>query len=96
MPRFYLHTSLPEFTAPDLEGLDAPDLDAARNDAVGAIRGLLAAELATGVLDLRGGIEICDEMGQCLTTIRFGEAVDIVEPRVPASFACEPPITSMI
>lgn len=58
MPRFYLHIrSGPDFIE-DEEGMELPDLAAARKEAIRGARGLMSAEVLDGSLTLDQSIEI--------------------------------------
>lgn len=77
MPHFYLHLINGSGVTHDHEGLDLPDVAAARNEALAAIRSMLKEELSQGQLDLGGRIRIDDSDGNFLCDIMFAEAVDI-------------------
>jgi hypothetical protein len=62
----------------DSEGFDAADLADARRRAIADIRKLLGHELETGTLDLRGKIDIADDKGTEVMTVRFSEAVSVI------------------
>ena len=57
---------------------DLPDLQAATTGAIGDIRSIMASDIETGHLDLRGWIEIADEEGQALAQVRYCEAIVII------------------
>lgn len=76
MARFYLHLHNRTGLVPDEEGTDLPDLDAARQTAVDAIRDLISEEAKSGVIDLRGYIEIVEEAGEARARVPFSSAVD--------------------
>lgn len=80
MPHFYLHLSNGSGDTRDEEGIDLPDLQAARSEAVSSIRSILKDELALGSLDLDGHVRIADGNGNVLCDVPFTEAVDIRRP----------------
>lgn len=77
MPTFHLHLINAHVDADDVEGHDLPSLEVARAKALDGIRDFLSAELRNGTLDLRGRVDIEDEVGAVLITIPFAEAVAI-------------------
>ena len=60
-----------------LSTLMESSLEVARAKALDGIRDFLSAELRNGTLDLRGRVDIEDEVGAVLITIPFAEAVAI-------------------
>ena len=78
MPRYRLHVSNSFGLAEDKEGQALPDLDAARDEAVRGIRSLLADELKSGKVDLRGRVDVVDDADRLLITVPFDEAFAIV------------------
>ncbi len=85
MPRFYLHVCDGSGFCEDEEGLDLPDLAAARRAAIEGLRDILAGELRAGVLRRAAFVEIEDEHRQLVLTVPFTEAVleapEIEKPR---------------
>lgn len=77
MPRYFFHLYNRIGEALDPEGRELSDLEAARLVAVEEIRAMLGEEVAQGLLDLRGYIEIADEGGQVLDVVRFEEAIEV-------------------
>jgi hypothetical protein len=77
VPRFYFHL-YNDINVPDEEGVDLPDLDAARAQAVRDAR-VTFAEMAKdeGRVVLHHRIDIEDEQGAVLATVHFGEAVKV-------------------
>jgi hypothetical protein len=79
VPRFYfqLHD---DFDVIDEEGLQLPDLEAARAHAVRCVR-VTFAETAKdeGRVVLHHRIDIADEQGAVLETVRFRDAVSVEE-----------------
>ena len=77
MPRFFLDICNTDIQATDDEGRELPDLDAARAAAIEGIRSILADEILSGAIDLRGEIRIADEFGYRLATVSYSEALQI-------------------
>jgi hypothetical protein len=73
--RFHLINS--HIDADDEQGQELPSLDAARKRAIAGIRGFLDGEIAKGLLDMHGRIDIEDEDGSVLSTVSFADAVSI-------------------
>ena len=80
MPHYHLNLHNAHVEASDEEGHDLVDLAAARAMAVSGIRDFLGHEVMSGKMDLRGQIDIVDDGGVILLTVRFEEAVEIIKP----------------
>jgi len=80
MPHFHLNLRNATVDASDEEGVTVANLDEARDRAIAGIRGFLSHELAIGVLDLRGQIDITDDSGASVMTVPFSDAVTVVGP----------------
>ena len=78
VPRFYLNLCMGGKFAEDPEGLDLPSVDAARQEAIKGARSILADDIRCGKLDLNQCIEVADETGAVVTSVRFAETVEIV------------------
>jgi hypothetical protein len=76
MPRFFFHACSPGGRIEDPEGSDFTNLDAARADAVAAAREVLAEKIKAGEDARDWRLEITDEAGVLLATVRFGDAVE--------------------
>ena len=76
MPRFYFHVHDDEPTIDDV-GLDFPDLDAARLDALRGTREIAAEQVVQGYLKLHHRVEVQDEGGAVVALITFGDAVAV-------------------
>jgi hypothetical protein len=78
MPRYrfniYNGTGLTE----DEEGRELASDDAIRAEALKGIRSILGEDIMSGVLDLRGRLEILDEAGDLYLTVPFADAVTII------------------
>jgi hypothetical protein len=77
MPTFYFHLHN-DIEAPDDEGKELPDIDAARAYAETNAVDLMAATLKEkGRINLGHHIDIEDGTGRVLATVRFGDVVAI-------------------
>ena len=76
MPLFYFHVFNDEITI-DEEGIELPDLDAARAFAIRSARSLVCDSVQKGHLNLDHRIEIADESDARKMTVTFREAVVI-------------------
>ncbi|MEG3145185.1 hypothetical protein U1839_11040 [Sphingomonas sp. RT2P30] len=85
MPRYRLHLRNEHIDSPDQEGVDLPDLHAARAMAVAGIRDVLAHEVQKGAIDLRGHVDITDDSGGVLETIQFRNAALVIGDSRPQS-----------
>jgi len=81
MARFYFHLFNGLGSARDEEGREAPSLEAARSCAVEDIRSIISGDARAGVVDLAGWVEIADERGRHLATVRFEDAVELKLPK---------------
>ena len=77
MPRFYFHISNGHGFIEDEEGVELPDEQAARSNAIEAARDVMAGDLREGLLDLGWFIEVEDEAHRLLFTLTFAEAVTV-------------------
>ena len=77
MPRFFLHVFDGNIFAEDREGLDLPDVAAAREEAVEGLRDMLAGDLRGGHLNTAASIRIEDEGHQLVGTVSFADAVQV-------------------
>lgn len=71
--RYYLNIRNGDMLIADLEGADYPSLDEARQEAVRSARELLSEMVRRGEVVNGRSIEICDEEGRILETIRLRE-----------------------
>ena len=77
MPHYYFHLHN-DVDVLDEEGFDLPDVEAARAAAVKSARELMGAQIGDeGRLTLSDWIEVQDESGARILTIRFGDIVEI-------------------
>jgi hypothetical protein len=76
MPRYYCHIRQGDRLIEDPDGIERPDLDAARAEALDGVRGLIGEAIRYGRDDwLDEAIVITDETGRELMTIPFIEAL---------------------
>ena len=76
MPRYFFHLYNDEISMDD-EGLELPDLEAARANGVKEAREMMVETLAEGRINLSHRIDIADESGTVVASVTFGEAVAI-------------------
>jgi hypothetical protein len=77
MPRFYFHL-YNDLVAMDEEGLELPDLAAARETAKANIRDIMAELVKEdGRVTLQHRVEIADETGAIVATVPFRDAVAV-------------------
>jgi hypothetical protein len=76
VPRFFFHL-YDDGIVLDQEGQELPDIEAAREKALGQARDMICAEVQLGHLSLRHRIEIEDERSRVLLTVQFRDAVII-------------------
>ena len=76
MPRFFFHV-YDDTIALDDDGMDLPDVDAARQEALVGARSLICEEVSKGRVNLRHRIEVEDEDRRPVLTLPFGSAVQV-------------------
>lgn len=76
MPRYYFHVFNHE-TSLDEEGLELPDLKAARLHAIRGARSLMSDALKEGCIVLSHHIAIQNEQGELLLDVKFDDAVEV-------------------
>lgn len=76
MPRYFfcLHNDL---VVDDHEGAELPDDQAARDYAIRNIRDLMCESVGEGRLNLSHHIDVGDESGTKLFTVKFGDAIQV-------------------
>ncbi len=77
MPLYYFHVHNGTGETRDEEGLELPDLESARLEALSGIRSILREEIGRGELDLSGIIVIADHRGEILLDVPFATAVEL-------------------
>jgi len=89
--RYHLDLRKGEAFVLDAEGRDFPSLDAARAEAVRGARGIVAADVLEGRLDLDLQIIVADETGIALVVVKFTDAVEHAgSPAVGAQISSAP------
>jgi hypothetical protein len=87
MPRFYFHV-FNDVVAMDEEGIELPDLAAAREQAMDGARELVCEAINKGHLNLDHRIEVTDEAGETLTIVSYRDAFTMTgeqpKPEQPA------------
>jgi hypothetical protein len=78
MPRFRFHIRSKEELIEDEEGANLVDLAAAIDEAVKGARSLIGDDVLNGFLDLDQRIEIVDENGERVATVKFADAIEII------------------
>jgi hypothetical protein len=76
MPRFYFHV-YNHIVAMDEEGLDLPDVEAAREQALESARELVCEDIHKGQLNLDHRIEVEDAAGKKVLTITYRDAFTV-------------------
>ena len=77
MPFYHFNIRDGRGFTPDDEGLDLSSATDARALAIKGARSLVSADVLDGALDLSGQIEITDDEGDEVLTIRFRDAVRV-------------------
>jgi hypothetical protein len=81
MARYYFHIHDRFGLLWDEEGTELADLEAVRARAISDARTLMAADMASGRIDLNDYVQVADEAGTVVLTLAYGEAVTVVRPR---------------
>jgi hypothetical protein len=76
LPRYFFHV-FDDIIAQDEEGVELPNLAAARLQAVKGARDLMTEQVRHGHLELSHWIDVTDERGDKVLTITFRDAVDV-------------------
>jgi hypothetical protein len=76
VPRYFFHV-FDDVIAEDEEGIELPNLAAARLKALIGARDLIAEQVRRGYFVLSHWIDVVDEQGEKVLTITFRDAVDI-------------------
>jgi hypothetical protein len=76
MPRYYFHL-YNDVISMDDEGLDLPDLAAARANGIKEAREMMLETVAEGRINFSHRIDIADESGAVVDSVTFGEAVAV-------------------
>jgi hypothetical protein len=78
MSRFFFHLINATGYLRDEEGEDFPNTDAARDNALAAIRSILSEECKEGRIDLRGRIEVSRASGEIVHAVPFSDAIEVL------------------
>ena len=78
MPRFFMHLRDGTDEMLDPEGVELPDIEAARTKVLAAARDVLAGDVRHGLIDLRYRIDAEDEAGRLVYSLAFKHAFSIV------------------
>jgi hypothetical protein len=76
VPHYYFHL-YNDTIAMDEEGLDLPDLEAARANGIKEAREMMLEAVAEGRINLSHRIDIADENGAVVDTVIFAEAITV-------------------
>jgi hypothetical protein len=76
VPRFFFHIHDHEYVADD-DGLVLNDVQAAKKEAIRGARDILSEEVKHGRLPLCDRIDVEDEAGTIVATVRFGDTITI-------------------
>jgi hypothetical protein len=77
MPIYFLNI-FNNIDAVDREGMELPDLDAAKAEAIAGARDIIAAHVRDGKpIHAAHWVEITDEDGNVLHEVRFGDVMDL-------------------
>lgn len=90
MPIYRFHVCDGAGFREDPEGMELPDRDAARQEALRRARSLMVEELMEARLNLASFVEVEDAQRELLFTVTFDDAVRIADPR-PGTAEIPPP-----
>ena len=76
VPRYYFHV-YDDIVAHDDEGLELPNLAAARLQGIKGARDLMSEQVRHGYVELSHWIDVTDEHGEAVLSVKFGDAVDV-------------------
>ena len=78
MPRYFFHL-YDDIVAQDDEGMELPNIDAARLKALSGARDVIAEQVRRGYFVRSHWIDVVDVQGEPVLTVTFRDAVDIKE-----------------
>jgi hypothetical protein len=78
VPRYFFNV-YDDIIAQDDEGMELPNLAAARLNAIRGARDIIAEQVRHGHFALSHWIDVKDEQGETVLTLTFRDAVDIKE-----------------
>jgi hypothetical protein len=76
MQRFFFHVH-DDLDVPDEDGAEVRDLDSAIRVAVRAVRSLACEQVTKGHLNLQHRIDVKNEAGSVLATVRFADVIEV-------------------
>jgi len=79
MARYFFHLRDHTDQILDPEGLELPDIEAARAAALVAARDTLSHDILNGEIDLRYRIDVEDALGAVVYSIPLGDAFTIID-----------------
>ena len=79
MPRFFFHIQDHALVRDD-EGMELPDAEAARAEAMRGIRAMICDQVLQGRLALHHRVEIEDDTGAKVAALAFADAVRVEQP----------------
>jgi hypothetical protein len=80
MPTYYFHIRKADTIVNDEQGVDLPDLAAAREEARQALREMVAGHVSAGEKVRILAIEICDDRRNDLATVTLASAISATFP----------------
>jgi hypothetical protein len=83
VPRYYFHLH-DTVGVEDEEGKDLADVTAARDYALANVRDMVCSDVKNGVVNLDYRIEVVDEAGEAVLTLKFGDAFKVERLRPAA------------
>jgi hypothetical protein len=78
VPRYFFNV-YDDVVAPDEEGMELPNLQAARLHAMAGARDLIVSQVKHGYMVRSHWIDVADDQGVVVLSITFGEAVEVRE-----------------
>jgi hypothetical protein len=78
VPLFYFHLHDHEGAVPDPDARELADLEVVRAQAVKGARSIIREDVLYGRVDLRGRIDVYDDAGKLVLSLRFKDAVELV------------------
>jgi hypothetical protein len=78
VPRYFFHV-YDDVVAHDEEGIELPNIAAARLNALVGARSLISEQVKHGYFEQSHWVDVVDEQGEAVLTVTFREAVDIRE-----------------
>jgi hypothetical protein len=76
VPRFFFHV-FDDVVLTDDEGIELPDAEAARREALAGVRAMMCDQVRNGRLVLGHRVDVDDEHGRRVLSLKFAEAITI-------------------